>query len=548
MNRINPPFVVLTIVLALCCGAVGQKFAYVANTNSDSVSVIDTASYTVVTTIPVGSIPHGVTITPDGRHAYVANYGSGTVSVIDTSSNTVTATVGVGAGPYGVAISLDGTHAYVSNGNSSTVSVINTSSNTVSATVAVGAQAAGIAITPDGTRVYVDNEFAGSVSVIDTSSNSVVATIAVGPYPVGIVISPDGTRAYTAVGQDQNTNGSVAVIDTASNTITATVQVGPAPTLLAITPDGTRVYVANNVFPQATGTVSVIDTANNVVTSTVPIGPGGAYAVAISPDGTRTWVTNIDANSVSVINVPTNTVITAIAVGAAPQAVAITPFLDSDTGLAKLVGGNAFTGNQTVNGNVAASAFVGDGFGILNLNPANLASGTAAINITGMAASALNASNALNLGGVAAGNYARLDIGNAFIGNQSVTGNLSASGNLATGGSVTIGSGTPIVEHLSYTLNLSNVVVAPATCTTFPSPILSTAGSDGDSLVLGVPDSLVNPTKTGAGILNYFAWISPTPGNPSINTITIRVCNLNPNGPKMKAGVSGAIRVDIWKH
>ena len=49
--------------------------------------------------------------------AYVANSASNTVSVLDTATNTVTATVQVGtnpyAGPYAVAVSHDGTRAYV---------------------------------------------------------------------------------------------------------------------------------------------------------------------------------------------------------------------------------------------------------------------------------------------------------------------------------------------------------------------------------------------------------------------------------------------------
>jgi hypothetical protein len=48
----------------------------------------------------------------------------------------------------------------------------------------------------------------------------------------------------------------------------------------------------------------------------------------------------------------------------------------------------------------------------------------------GAATSALaagTATNALNLGGVGAGNYARLDIGNAFIGSQTINGTVSAS-------------------------------------------------------------------------------------------------------------------------
>jgi YVTN family beta-propeller protein len=45
-----------------------------------------------------------VAITPDGTRVYATDaVGPGSVSVIDTASNTVVATVGVGHGPYGLA-------------------------------------------------------------------------------------------------------------------------------------------------------------------------------------------------------------------------------------------------------------------------------------------------------------------------------------------------------------------------------------------------------------------------------------------------------------
>jgi YVTN family beta-propeller protein len=43
-------------------------------------------------------------ITPDGTQAYVTNAGTNTVSVINTSTNTVTTTVPVGANPVSAAI------------------------------------------------------------------------------------------------------------------------------------------------------------------------------------------------------------------------------------------------------------------------------------------------------------------------------------------------------------------------------------------------------------------------------------------------------------
>ena len=52
-------------------------------------SVISTATNTVIATIPVGSSPVGVAVTPDGSKVYVANDGDNTVSVISTATNTV---------------------------------------------------------------------------------------------------------------------------------------------------------------------------------------------------------------------------------------------------------------------------------------------------------------------------------------------------------------------------------------------------------------------------------------------------------------------------
>ena len=119
---------------------------------------------------------------------------SESVSVIDTASNTVVATVGVGACAGGVAITPDGTRAYVANVCSDSVSVIDTVSNSVVATVVLGPSREispfEVAITPDGTRAYFTNLGPGSVSVIDTASNTVVATIGVGNGPQGVAITP----------------------------------------------------------------------------------------------------------------------------------------------------------------------------------------------------------------------------------------------------------------------------------------------------------------------------------------------------------------------
>jgi len=73
---------------------------YVGNELSSTVSVIDTASNTVIATVPVGQTPFGVAVHPDGTRVYIANINTDNVSVIDTASNTVIATIPVGSRPF----------------------------------------------------------------------------------------------------------------------------------------------------------------------------------------------------------------------------------------------------------------------------------------------------------------------------------------------------------------------------------------------------------------------------------------------------------------
>ncbi len=120
-----------------------------ANNLGSAVSVIDTATNSVISTVGMVQ-PNGVAISPDGSRAYVTNNPTNAfVSVIDTATDTVIATVAVGLNPQLLAITQDGTHVYVACFSANSVFVIDTSTNTVSATIAVEANPVGVAITPE---------------------------------------------------------------------------------------------------------------------------------------------------------------------------------------------------------------------------------------------------------------------------------------------------------------------------------------------------------------------------------------------------------------
>lgn len=328
-----------TRILPLCTISsidVCRVLAYVTNLGNpdapgNTVSVIETATDTVIATITVGNIPIGIAITPNGKRVYVVNTLDNNVSVIDTAINKVIDTISVGNEPLLVEITPNGARAYVGNAGDNTISVIDTKSDMVTETITegVGDFPFGIAIgnTPVGIRAYVANTIDGTVSVIDVDSNSptfntVIGTITVGNIPIEVAITPDGTSVYVTNAVDD----SVSVIDTATNIVT-TIQVGDLPAGVGTgkTPVGTRVYVLN----VGDNTISVIDADPNsptfetviaVITKGVGNSPSDA---AVTPDGRKVYVPNNLAPIVSVIDTVTNTIITSVPVGIGPNVIAI---------------------------------------------------------------------------------------------------------------------------------------------------------------------------------------------------------------------------------
>jgi YVTN family beta-propeller protein len=302
--------VIAGAVLAVATPVQAAPMAYVTSSFTDDVSVIDTTTKTLVTTIPVGGSPFGVSAHPAGSHVYVANWGDDTVSVISTATNTVLRTIPVGQGPFGVALHPAGTHVYVANQLSDTVSVIDTATGTVTRTIGVGSRPIGVAVHPGG-RLYVVNQWSFTVSVIDTGTNTVVGSVPVGSMPIGVAVSPNGSRIYVT----NSSSRTVSVIDTATNTVSATVAVGVSPLGVAVHPSGSHVYVANS----GSGTVSVIDAATNAVVA-APFAGFGLFGIGVTPSGSHVYAASEDDNAVFEIATSTNAVTDRITVRSGPAA------------------------------------------------------------------------------------------------------------------------------------------------------------------------------------------------------------------------------------
>lgn len=314
-----------------------NRFAYVVNNNNynianqDTVSVLDLRNNTLKETIHDSSFvePFRIAISPDGKKAYVANSDSTTLSIISTELNKVVGIIGGFDGPSGIVITPNGKFAYVNNygsslgvgsGHGTTVSIVSLEINMVIGEITVGLAPAALAISPCGKFVYVinyvdGNPNTGTMSIISTKTNTVVDTVFGFFGPFGIAITPNGRYAYvTNFGSNDFApfGTTVSVVKLHHNPrIVATVDVGIQPSGIAITPNGKYAYVTNyntlyagpnfTKLTAGQGTVNIINTfTNEVIPPTIPVG-NSPNTVTISPNGKFAYVTNFISNTVDVI-------------------------------------------------------------------------------------------------------------------------------------------------------------------------------------------------------------------------------------------------------
>jgi uncharacterized protein (TIGR02145 family) len=221
-----------------------------------------------VANAPTGSKPRDVATDPNTMMAFVTNSGSNTVSVIDLKTLTSFRDILVGEAPYKIDINPEGTRAYVTNYDSHTVSVIDLTDKNGTQyqeidVIKVGANPYGIVVTPTGKRVYVSNYSTMNLSVIDVDPNSggfdhVIANVNTGTKNRDIAVTPDaglvfvaGDNGLTIVNSDPGDEKYNTVIANASSgTKTRDVAVtGDAAFAVVSTEDG-RIMIID-VFPNS---------------------------------------------------------------------------------------------------------------------------------------------------------------------------------------------------------------------------------------------------------------------------------------------------------
>ena len=155
--------------------AVNEKtnLVYVANSDSDTVSVINGTTNKVASKIQVGNVPTGIVVDENNNMVYVTNYDNDNVYVINGTTNKVESKIQVGNGPTSIALDSKKNLLYVANYLEDTLSVINATENVNYGNINISKHFPGngptaIAVDSNNNKVYVLNMFSDNISVIDS--------------------------------------------------------------------------------------------------------------------------------------------------------------------------------------------------------------------------------------------------------------------------------------------------------------------------------------------------------------------------------------------
>ena len=250
-------------------------------------------------------------VTPDDKFAFIADENSKTVSVIDmararTTHYDVSATVGkipTGTLPIALTFSRDGKLIYVTSqwapeSYGWPIECKKETNNPTNDTTAVNPQ--------------------GAIHVVDVAratkdpAHSIVANVPAGCSAVRMVLSPSGDRAYvTARNSNMLLAFDAAKLRTDSaHSLIGRVPVGPAPVGIAVARGGRRVIVTNsNRFAGSSTdrqTLTVVDPARIPLGAEAIIGsiPAGAFPreMRVTPDGKTLILTNFGSRSIQMID------------------------------------------------------------------------------------------------------------------------------------------------------------------------------------------------------------------------------------------------------
>jgi YVTN family beta-propeller protein len=296
------------------------SLVYVPNTQSNTVSIIDPATYKVVRTVPVGDQPQHVVPSWDLQTLWVNNDLGNSLTPIDPRTGAFGAPVSV-HDPYNLYFTPDGKSAMVM--AEADKQIVFRDPHTMAVQDVLHVPCSGVNhadFSPDGRYFIASCEFSGQLLKVDTAAHKLLGVIQLkaGSMPQDVKISPNGSVWYVA---DMAVNG-MWTLTGDDFKLTGFIPTGLGAHGLYVSRDSKFLYVSN----RGEGTISVLDFSTGKVSAVWKI-PGKASPDmgGVSADGKILWLSGRYDAEVYAISTDDGHLIARIKVGQGPHGLCVYP-------------------------------------------------------------------------------------------------------------------------------------------------------------------------------------------------------------------------------
>jgi YVTN family beta-propeller protein len=293
---------------------------YVPNSVSDTVDVIDPATYKIVAHFPVGHQPQHVVPSWDLKRLWVLNDLGNSVTEIDPATGKKGQTLPVDD-PYNMYFTPDGKYAIVVAEQQQRLDFRDAQTMKLDGSISVTCKGIDhMDFTPDGRFLIASCEFASRVVKIDVASRKVLGYLEVekGGMPQDVKTSPDGKVFYVA---DMMANG-VYLIDPYTFTRIGFIATGKGTHGLYVSRDSKTLYISN----RGEGSVTLLDLATRKIVTKWKIPGGGSPDMGgVSADGKVLWLSGRYNAEVYAFDTTDGHLLARIKVGKGPHGLCVYP-------------------------------------------------------------------------------------------------------------------------------------------------------------------------------------------------------------------------------
>jgi len=293
---------------------------YVPNTISNTVDVIDPATYKVVDHFRVGKQPQHVTPSYDLTKLWVLNDKGNSLTRIDPLTGKLKETIPV-TDPYNMYYTPDGKYAIVVAEQQLRLNFLDASTMKLKHSLFTGCKGVDhMDFSPDGRYLIASCEFAGAVLKVDVAEQKVIGLLPIGKgnMPQDVKLSTDGRIFYVA---DMMANG-IHLIDGDSFKEIGFIATGKGAHGLYVSRDSKVLYVSN----RGEGSITVIDLATRKILHKWELPGGGSPDMGgVSADGKVLWLSGRYNSEVYAIDTSDGKLLARIPVGHGPHGLCVFP-------------------------------------------------------------------------------------------------------------------------------------------------------------------------------------------------------------------------------